>query len=88
MGDSFVERAVVLFVGAFAILGLLELGWLIDHTKIEDAAVLAIIAGPVGGALGILGTLLATVSRGGKTTPVQVMNEPKDAVPVVADPED
>lgn len=84
MIDRFSERAVVLFLGSFAILGLGGLIWLIDHGSVKDAALLAIIAGPTGGALGALGTLLARVGPGDGTQQVQVVNAPTDPVPVEA----
>lgn len=78
MHDEFSERAVVLFLGTFALFGLGGLIWLIDHGSVSDAALLAIIAGPTGGALGALGTLLARV---GGASDVRVTNEPTEPLP-------
>lgn len=59
MADRFTVRAVVCFLGAFALLALTGLIWLTDHGV--DAT---IIAGLAGTALGSLGTLLATTKAG------------------------
>lgn len=81
MGDRWTERAVVVMLGVFALVGLGGLIWLIDHGSVTDAALLAIIAGPTGTALGSLGTLLARLG-GDRPAEVQVVNTPLDPVPV------
>jgi hypothetical protein len=60
--------------------GLIGLIWLVGTTSVKDAALLAVIAGPTGTALGSLGTLLA---RTGSEVPqpVNVVNEAADAIP-------
>jgi hypothetical protein len=80
MTDRFTVRAVVCFLGVGMLVGLIGLIWLVGTTSVKDAALLAVIAGPTGTALGSLGTLLART--GSETsTPVTVMNEPDDAIP-------
>lgn len=81
MTDNFTVRAVVMLLGVFALVGLVGLIWLIDHGSVSDAALLAIIAGPTGTALGSLGTLLARTSTD-HPAPVQVVNPPNDPVQV------
>lgn len=78
MSDHWTERAVALLLGIFAIVGLLELGWLVDHAKVQDGALLAIIATPVGVALGSLGTLL---TRLGGSQPQEVVGPDGGPVP-------
>lgn len=79
MTDRFTVRAVVCFLGVGMLVGLIGLIWLVGTTSVKDAALLAVIAGPTGTALGSLGTLLART--GGDTQQVQVMNAPEDPVP-------
>ena len=78
--DRFTVRAVVCFLGVGMLVGLLGLIWLVGTTSVKDAALLAVIAGPTGTALGSLGTLLA---RTGSETPVDthIVNESDDPVP-------
>lgn len=77
--DRFVVRAVVCFLGVGMLVGLIGLIWLVGRTNVKDAALLAVIAGPTGTALGSLGTLLA---RTGSEAPadVNVVNPPEDPV--------
>lgn len=77
--DRFVVRAVVVFLGVGMLVGLFGLIWLVGTTSVKDAALLAVIAGPTGTALGSLGTLLART--GGEVQPVNVVNESDDPVP-------
>ena len=79
--DRFVVRAVVIFLGVGMLVGLFGLIWLVGTTSVKDAALLAVIAGPTGTALGSLGTLLARTG-GSDVAPVQVVNSASDAVPV------
>lgn len=66
MTDSFVVRAVVLLLGAFALIGLAGLIFLVwSGTAGSD---LAIVGGPTGVALGALGALLVS-TRVGPTPP-------------------
>lgn len=81
MTDRFTVRAVVVFLGVFALLGLLGLLWLIHGGA--DPQLLAIPAGLAGTALGALGTLLASTSSShGDPSPVEVVNDPAQPVPV------
>lgn len=82
MTDRFTVRAVVCFLGVITMLGIAALWHLVATTEVRDAALLAILAGPTGTALGALATLLA---RTGSDTsqPVHVVNSPTDAVPTV-----
>lgn len=79
MADRFTVRAVVIFLGVGMLVGLIGLIWLVGTTSVKDAALLAVIAGPTGTALGSLGTLLA---RTGSEAPIDthVVNEPDDPV--------
>lgn len=81
MADQWTERAVAVLLGTFAIVGLLELGWLVDHGDVKDGALLAIIATPVGVALGALGSLLTRMS-GGPPQDVNVVNQPDEPLPI------
>lgn len=81
MQDYWTERAVAVLLGLFSIIGLLELGWLVDHAKVSDGALLAIIATPVGVALGALSSLLSKLSGSSKPTEVEVVNPPSAPVP-------
>lgn len=56
--DARTVLAVVVLLGTVTLLGLAGLIWLADHDA--DAALLAVIAGPTGVALGALSGLLAT----------------------------
>lgn len=78
--DRFTVRAVVCFLGVGMLVGLIGLIWLVGTTSVKDAALLAVIAGPTGTALGSLGTLLA---RTGSEAPVEtrVVNTDDDAIP-------
>lgn len=80
MTDRFTVRAVVIFLGVGMLVGLIGLIWLVGTTSVKDAALLAVIAGPTGTALGSLGTLLART--GGEAQDVNVINPPTDPVPV------
>lgn len=62
MPDRFTVRAVIIFLGVFALVGLIGTLWLIDHDA--DGADLTVVAGLTGGALGSLGTILATTKAG------------------------
>lgn len=62
MTDRFTVRAVVVFLGAFALTGLVGLVWLIAHDA--AAASLTVVSGLTGTALGSLGTILATTKAG------------------------
>lgn len=76
MTDRFTVRAVVVFLGAGMLTGLLGLIWLVGRTDVRDAALLAVIAGPTGTALGALGTLLARTSvDDSNPMPVSVVEE-------------
>jgi hypothetical protein len=78
---------VVAFLGIATLLGMGGLIWLVGTTDVKDAALLAIVAGPTGTALGALSTLLAsTRTEQGGPVPVQVQNTPPDAVPVAPQP--
>ena len=79
MTDRFTVRAVVCFLGVITMLGITALWHLVATTEVRDAALLAILAGPTGTALGALATLLA---RTGSDTsqPVTVVNPPADPV--------
>lgn len=81
MTDRFTVRAVVCFLGSATLLGLGGLIWLVGTTNVKDAALLAVVAGPTGTALGALGTMLAS-TRTIDAQPVTVVNEPDEAVPV------
>lgn len=88
MTDRFTVRAVVIFLGLITLLGMAELGLLIATTDVRDAALLAILAGPTGTALGALATLLARTGSEpmpGTTTvtpaTVTVTPTPEDAPP-------
>lgn len=59
MTDRFTVRAVVVFLGLITMLGMAALWNLVATTEVRDAALLAILAGPTGTALGALATLLA-----------------------------
>lgn len=74
---------VVVFLGVATLLGMGGLIWLVGTTDVKDAALLAIVAGPTGTALGALATLLAsTRTEAGPPAPVVVANAPTDPVPV------
>lgn len=76
---------VVAFLGVATLMGMGGLIWLVGTTDVKDAALLAIVAGPTGTALGALATLLAsTRTESGPPVPVQVQNTREDAVPVDA----
>lgn len=62
MTDRFVVRSVVLFLGVATLIGLVGLIWLVDQGKATDAALLAVVAGPTGSALGALSALLVHTS--------------------------
>lgn len=82
MTDRFTVRAVVLLLGAFALIGLGGLIWLIGGAKnATDATLLAVVAGPTGTALGALGTLLARTSVG-DDAPLPVAGPGGGPVPV------
>lgn len=84
--DKFVVRAVVCFLGVAVLLGLGGIIWLIaSDPSSADAALLAIVAGPTGTALGALGSLLVRVggSDGGSPTPVTIVD---DSALTVEDP--
>jgi hypothetical protein len=76
MTDRTVVLAVVVLLGAFCLLGLGGLIWLIDHGS--DGEVLAIVAGPTSAALGALGALLASTRS---SEHVRIVNPPSDPVP-------
>jgi hypothetical protein len=78
MTDRFTVRAVVVFLGAVTMLGLGGLIWLVGRTDVRDAALLGLIAGPTGTALGALGTLLARTG----VDPVPVSGPAGGPVPV------
>ncbi|QOR55365.1 MAG: hypothetical protein SHS37scaffold145_16 [Phage 71_18] len=80
MTDRRVVFAVVLFLGAFALLGLGATTWLIDHQR--DASNIAVVSGMTGTALGALGGILASTRSGPDSMPVMVTNPPGDPVPV------
>lgn len=84
MTDTFTVRAVVCFLGAAALVGLVGLFWLVGTTDVRDAALLAIVAGPTGTVIGALSTLLARTGTDSTPQPVNVMNTPADPVPVDA----
>lgn len=70
------------FLGSATLLGMAGLIWLVGTTAVKDAALLAVVAGPTGTALGALGTMLASTRTVDTPSPVTVVNEPEDAVPV------
>lgn len=80
MTDRFTVRAVVFFLGLITMLGMGALWHLVATTEVRDAALLAILAGPTGTALGALATLLART--GSDTQPVVVENKPSEPVPM------
>lgn len=84
--DRFTVRAVVVFLGAGMLIGLVGLIWLVSRGT-ADAAMIGIVAGPTGTALGALGTLLARTSveppLGAVPQPVTIENPPSAPVPVV-----
>lgn len=84
MTDRITVVAVVVFLGAFALLGLASTTWLIDHSR--DASNIAIVAGLTGTSLGALATLLAstksTPTPADPPAPVVITNEPDDPVQV------
>lgn len=83
MTDIRIVRMVVLFLGMFCIGALAAMAWLI-HGKTPGAE-LAIIAGPMGTALGALGAVLvSTRTQAEEPTPVTVVNPDADPVPVEA----
>lgn len=82
MSDRFTVRAVVVFLGIITLVGMAALWHLVATTEVRDAALLAILAGPTGTALGALSTLLARTGADNHPQPVQVMNQAGDAVPV------
>lgn len=78
---------VVTFLGVATLMGMGGLIWLVGTTDVKDAALLAIVAGPTGTALGALATLLAsTRTEQGAPVPVQVQNDRTEAVPVAPQP--
>lgn len=80
--DRFTVRAVVIFLGVGMLTGLVGLIVLVARGG-SDAAMLGIIAGPTGTALGALGTLLArTTVEPLQPQQVTVENKPNDPVPV------
>lgn len=81
MTDRFTVRAVVCFLGVGMLVGLIGLIWLVGTTSVKDAALLAVIAGPTGTALGSLGTLLARTGSEVGALPVTVTNEDDEAIP-------
>lgn len=64
MTDRLTVVMVVTFLGVSTLVGLGGLIWLVGRLEVKDAALLAIIAGPTGTALGALGTLLASTRTG------------------------
>lgn len=80
--DRWVVRAVVVFLGLATLSGFAGLVFLVATTDVRDAALLGLVAGPAGTALGALATLLART--GGGAAPVQVVNQGDEPVPVVA----
>lgn len=76
MTDRFTVRAVVLYLGAFAIIGLLAIVWLTSHDG--DAT---LVAGLTGTALGSLGTLLATTKAGPSEADLRALDEAVNAAP-------
>lgn len=85
MTDRFTVRAVVCFLGAGMLLGLAGLIWLVARGG-TDAALLGVVAGPTGTALGALGTLLARTSVEDQNPQVVVANAPDQPVPVTQPP--
>lgn len=81
MTDRFTVRAVVILLGIFALVGLVGCIWLIGRGG-TDPALLGVISGLTGTALGALGTLLARTGVDDSPQPVHVTNQPGDPVPV------
>lgn len=84
MGHSRVVIAVVSFLGFGYLTGLVGLIWLV-HSGV-DGELLAIVAAPTSGALGALGTLLASTRPTNEPQAVVVQQPANDPVPVDADP--
>jgi hypothetical protein len=85
MTDIRIVRMVVLFLGVFCLGSLTAMSWLI-HGKTPGAE-LAIIAGPMGTALGALGAVLvSTRTTNEAPQPVSVTNTAADPIPVEETP--
>lgn len=84
MQDRFVVRSVVVFLGVATLIGLMGLIWLVDQGKASDAALLAVVAGPTGSALGALSALL--VHTGSEPTPTPTPPGTPTPAPVPAPP--
>jgi hypothetical protein len=85
--DRLTVLAVVMFIGIATLVGMGGLIWLVGTTDVQDAATLAVIAGPTGTALGILGTLLvSTRTVPAEPTPVTVVDEPVEVTETSAEP--
>lgn len=80
MTDRRVVLIVVVMLGVFALGGLAALTWLVHGKTPGDQ--LAIIAGPMGVALGALSAVLVSTRTTDITQPVTVVNEgPGEAIP-------
>lgn len=84
MGHSKVVIAVVSFLGFGYLIGLVGLIWLV-HTGV-DGELLAIVAAPTSGALGALGTLLASTRPANEPQTVTIAQPANDPVPVEPQP--
>lgn len=80
MTDRRVVLIVVLMLGTFALGGLGALTWLVHGKTPGDQ--LAIIAGPMGVALGALSAVLVSTRTQDPPQNVQVVNAPNNPVPV------
>lgn len=81
MTDRRVVLIVVIMLGVFALGGLAALTWLVHGKTPGDQ--LAIIAGPMGVALGALSAVLvSTRTADGPPQAVNVVNPPADPIPV------
>lgn len=79
MTDKGTIRAVVILLGLFALVGLSGMIYLIDRET--EADMLAILAGPMGTALGALASILvSTRSQSAEPQEVIVANPPGDPV--------
>lgn len=79
MTDKFTVRSVVLLLGAFALVGIAGLIWLIDHQAASEN--LAIVSGLTGTALGALGAVLvSTRTVTDSPQPVRIEDEPVEVV--------
>lgn len=72
MNDIFAVRAVIIILGAFAIVGLVGVMF-----RTVDAAVIGLI----GSAVGALSSMLVSVRTGHDVQSVMVENKPSDPVP-------